>query len=219
MLYYCLRMCKSIISPHSFESLYWGMLIYFLSWNLLDVVHYYLTCCVGCICCLRFSWFGHSCLHHWLARCVSECYALERIAHCKRRRVQFLHYHSTADTVSSGSWSILFNVLTLNVATSIVCLDFSNFCYLSSVGDFSNSEIRAPTSAGRASFLAAQRALRFMYVVWVRVMVIFRWLFFILIYRSHFCNGRESNGRNEFSCWTRLFAFHIALILLRMACV
>ena len=32
-----------------------------------------------------------------------------------------------------------------------VCLHFSNFC-LSSVADFSNTETRAPTSAGRASF-------------------------------------------------------------------
>ena len=83
---------------------------------------------------------------------------------------------STADAVSSDSWPILFRVLTLNVAICIVCLHFSSFC-LSSVGDFSNTEARAPTSAGRAPFLPARRAMQFMYVVWVRVMVIFRWLF------------------------------------------
>ena len=46
---------------------------------------------------------------------------------------------STADAVSSASWSILFKVLTLNVAICIVCLHFSSFCCLNSV---------APTSAG-----------------------------------------------------------------------
>ena len=85
---------------------------------------------------------------------------------------------STADGVSSDSWHILFRVLTLNVAICIVCLHLSSFCLsLSSVADFSNTEARAPTSAGRAPFLPARRAMRFMYVVWVWVMVIFRWLF------------------------------------------
>ena len=59
---------------------------------------------------------------------------------------------SIADAVSSGSYPILFKILTLNVAICIVCLLYSNFC-LSSVADFSNSEAKAPTSAGRAPFL------------------------------------------------------------------
>ena len=85
---------------------------------------------------------------------------------------------STADAVSSDSWPILFRVLALNVAICIVCLHFSSFCLsLSSVADFSNTEARAPTSAGRAPFLPARRAMRFVDLVWVRVMVIFRWLF------------------------------------------
>ena len=84
---------------------------------------------------------------------------------------------SLADAVSSSSWPILFKVLTLNVAICIVCLHFSSFCCLSSVADFSNTEARAPTSAGHASFLPARRAMRFMYVVWVWVMFIFRWPF------------------------------------------
>ena len=83
---------------------------------------------------------------------------------------------STADAVSSGRWPILFRVLTLNVAICIVCLHFSSFC-LSSVADFSNTEARAPTSAGRVPFLPVRRAMRFMYGVWLWVMVIFRWLF------------------------------------------
>ena len=72
---------------------------------------------------------------------------------------------SRADTVSTGSWPLLFKVLTLNVAICIVCLHFSSFCCLSSVADFSNTEARAPNSAGRAPFLPARRAMRFMYVV------------------------------------------------------
>ena len=49
---------------------------------------------------------------------------------------------STADAVSSGSWPILFKVLTLNVAICIVCLHFSSFCCLSSEADFSNTAAR-----------------------------------------------------------------------------
>ena len=71
---------------------------------------------------------------------------------------------STADAISSGSCPILFKVLTLNVAICSVCLHFSSSC-LSSVADFSNTEARAPTSAGRAPFLPARRAMRFVYVV------------------------------------------------------
>ena len=59
---------------------------------------------------------------------------------------------STADAVSSGSYPILFKVLTLNVAICIVCLHFSNFCCLCSVVDFSNTKARVPTSAGAPLF-------------------------------------------------------------------
>ena len=84
---------------------------------------------------------------------------------------------STADVVSSGSCPILFKVLTLNVAICIVCLHFNNFCYLSSIADFSNTEARALTSAGHDPFLPARRAMQFIHVVLVWIMVIFRWLF------------------------------------------
>ena len=83
---------------------------------------------------------------------------------------------SSADAISSGSCPILFKVLTLNVAICSVCLHFSSFDCLSSV-----AEARAATSAGRAPFLPARRAMRFVYVVWVWVMVIFRWLFYSLL--------------------------------------
>ena len=69
-------------------------------------------------------------------------------------------YGSMADAVTSGSCPILFKVITLKVTICIVRLYFSNFC-LSSVADFSNTEARAPTSAGHTPFLPARRAMRF----------------------------------------------------------
>ena len=83
---------------------------------------------------------------------------------------------SMADAITSGSWPILFKVLTLNVAICIVHLHFSNFC-LSSVADFSNTEAWAPISAGCTPFLPARKAMWFGQMGWVWVMVIFRWLF------------------------------------------
>ena len=65
---------------------------------------------------------------------------------------------STADAVSSGRWPIPFKVLTLNVAICIVYLHFSSFCCLSSVADFSNTEARAQTSAGRAPFFTRAKS-------------------------------------------------------------
>ena len=94
--------------------------------------------------------------------------------------------YSTADAVSSGSWPILFRVQKLNVAICIVCLHFSSFCLsLSSVADFSNTEARASTSAGRALFFPGAKSDA-VYVCSLSVghgylsMAVF-----ILIYRSH----------------------------------
>ena len=92
---------------------------------------------------------------------------------------------STADAVSSGSWPILFKVLTMNVAICIVCLHFSSFCCLSSVADFSYSEAKAPTSAGRTPFFTRAKSDA-VYICGLSVghgylsMAVF-----ILIYRSH----------------------------------
>ena len=61
------------------------------------------------------------------------------------------------DAISSGRCPILFKVLTLNIAISSVCLHFS-FCRLSSVADFSNTEARAPISAGRAPFFTRAKS-------------------------------------------------------------
>ena len=67
-----------------------------------------------------------------------------------------------ADAVSSGNRPIPFKVLTLNVTICILRLHLSNFCFsLSFATDFSNTEARAPTLAGRAPFLPARRAMWF----------------------------------------------------------
>ena len=88
---------------------------------------------------------------------------------------------STADAVGSGSWPILFRVLTFNVAICIVCLHFSSFCCLSSVTDFSNTEARAPTSAGHAPFFTCAKGD----AVYVCSLSVGHGYIFILIYRSH----------------------------------
>ena len=85
---------------------------------------------------------------------------------------------SITDAVSSGNCPILWKVLMLYVAILIVSLHFSNFCFsLSSEADISNTGTRAPTSAEPTPFFPTRRAIRFGLVVWVWVMVIFRWLF------------------------------------------
>ena len=91
---------------------------------------------------------------------------------------------STADAISSGSCPILFKVLTVNVAICSICLHFSSFCHLSSVADFSNTEARAPTSAGHAPFSPVRRAMRFVYGSWLSFDGCF-----ILFYRSHSYRG------------------------------
>ena len=73
---------------------------------------------------------------------------------------------SIAEAVSSYCWLILFKVLTLNVAICIVLLHLSNFCFcLSSIAYFSNTEARAPTSAGHAPLLPARGGMRLGHVV------------------------------------------------------
>ena len=89
---------------------------------------------------------------------------------------------STADAVSSGSLPILFKVQTLNVAMCIVCLHFSSFCCLSSVADFSNTEARAPTSAGRAPPFFYPREERCGLCMWFECG---SWLYFDGCFYSH----------------------------------
>ena len=107
---------------------------------------------------------------------------------------------STADAVSSGSWPILFRVLTLNDAICIVYLHFSSFC-LSSVADFSNTEARAPTSAGGAPFFTRTKSDVF-YVCGLSVghgylsMAVFN-----LIYRSHSYRWAAVVPRSNWQSW------------------
>ena len=97
---------------------------------------------------------------------------------CSSMHIMFILW-SIAETLSSGNCPILFKILTLNVAICIVRLHFSNFCFnLSSVADYLNTGVRAPTSVGCVPFLPARRAMRFGQMVWMWVMVIFRLQFF-----------------------------------------
>ena len=95
---------------------------------------------------------------------------------------------SSAAAISSESCPILFKVLTLNVAICSVCLHFSSFDCLSSVADFSNTEARAPTLAGRAPFYPREE--RCGLCKWFECG---SWLSFdgcfILFYRSHSYRG------------------------------
>ena len=101
-----------------------------------------------------------------------------------------------ADAVSSGSCPILFNVLTLNVAICIVLLHFSKFC-LSSVADFSNTEARAPTSAGRTLFFYPREER----VVWAWVMLIFRWLFLFSFTQATLVDEQQSFPNRTIWSW------------------
>ena len=66
---------------------------------------------------------------------------------------------SITEAVSSGSWPILFKVLTLNVGISIVFLHFSIFCFsLSNVADVLNTRARDPTLAERAPFFTRAKS-------------------------------------------------------------
>ena len=93
---------------------------------------------------------------------------------------------SIAIAVSSGSWPIQFQVLTLNVTICTLRLYFSNFCFtLSSGADFSNTGARAPTSAGRPPLFSHRvKTMWYGRVVSVWVTVFHGFVFFI-IYWSH----------------------------------
>ena len=109
--------------------------------------------------------------------------------------------YSTADGVSSGSWPILFKVLTLNVAICNVCLHFSSFCWLSSVADFSNTEARVLSSTGRAPFFTRAKSD----AVYVYGLIVghsyLSMAVFILIYRSHSYRWAAVVPRSNWRFW------------------
>ena len=107
---------------------------------------------------------------------------------------------STADAVSSVSWPILFRVLTLNVAICIVCLHFSSVC-LSSVADFSNTEARAPTSAGRAPFFTRAKIDAVCECGLSMSHGYLSMAVFILIYRSHSYRWAAVVPRSNWQSW------------------
>ena len=96
---------------------------------------------------------------------------------------------SATDAVSCSSWPILYKVLMLSVTMSTVHFGQSHFSWvlgLSSIADFSNTGVRAPTSAEHTHSFSPWMAKWFGYMVWIKVMVIFWWLYFFLINRCHF---------------------------------
>ena len=67
----------------------------------------------------------------------------------------------------------------LNVGMLTMFLHLSNFGLgLNNVADFFNTGARAPTSAECTPCLPTWRVMWFWYMVWIRVTVIFYWLFF-----------------------------------------
>ena len=100
----------------------------------------------------------------WLAsiHCQNhDIYYLRYVCICVLECILCLCYDLWPMQFCSGSCPIFFKVLTLNVAIVAYC----HFCCLSSVADFSNTEARASTLAGRAPFLPALRAMRVEHVV------------------------------------------------------
>ena len=112
--------------------------------------------------------------------------------------------YPTADAVSSGSWPILFKVLTLNVAICIVCLHFSSFCCLSFVANFSNRTrhffTRAKIDAVYVCGLSVGHGYLSMAVFiliyrshsyrWAAVVPRSNWLSWVLSRKSHLCTTR-----------------------------
>ena len=123
---------------------------------------------------------------------------------------------STADAVNSGSWPILFRVLTLNATICIVCLHFSSFC-LSSVTDFLNTEAKAPTSTGRAPFFTHTKS-NAVYVCGLSVghgylsMAVF-----ILIYRSHSYRWAAVVPQSNWKSWALSHKTHTSRTKLGIA--
>ena len=92
---------------------------------------------------------------------------------------------STADAVSSGSWPILFKVLTLNVATCIVCLHFSSFLLFELCSWFFEHWGQGSNLSRRRSFFTRAKSDA-VYVCGLSVgHGYLSMAAFILIYRSH----------------------------------
>ena len=94
--------------------------------------------------------------------------------------------------------------LRLNVAICIVCLHFSSFCCLSSVGEFANTGARAPTSAGHAPFSPARRAMWFECGSWLSFDGCF-----ILFYRSHSYRWAAVVSRSNKRSWALSRKTHV----------
>ena len=115
-------------------------------------------------------------------------------------------FYLTADAVNSGSWFIVFKVLTLKVAIWTIYLHLSKLS-LGYVADFLNTEARAPTSAECIHCLLAWRLMWFGCIILIRVMVIFCWLFF-------FINGYHPYRRVAVISWLNYLILGRRILLL-----
>ena len=123
---------------------------------------------------------------------------------CSRMQIMSI-WCSVADAVSSGSWPILFRVLTLNVAICIVCLHFSSFC-LSSVADFF-FEQGSNLSRTRPFFTRAKSDA--VYVCGLSMSHGYLSMaVFILIYRSHSYRWAAVVPRSNWQSWALTWKTH-----------
>ena len=125
-----------------------------------------------------------------------------RVYLCSRMHIMSMLW-STADAASSGNCPILFKVLTLNVVICVVRLHFSNFCFsLSSAADFSNTDTRAPTPAGRVPFFTRAKSD----AVWTGGLSMghgnLSLAVFILIYISHSIEEQQQFPDRTIWSWT-----------------
>ena len=83
------------------------------------------------------------------------------------------------DAESLSSRFIVFNVLRLKVTMLVILLYVSKFG-LDSLADFFNTGARVLTSAECTHCLLVWKSMQFRHIVWIRVMVIFQWLSFLI---------------------------------------
>ena len=93
--------------------------------------------------------------------------------------------YSAANAVSSGSWFSAFKVLMVNVIilTMLSHLCMFGFGYFT---DFLNTGTRTLTLAEHASCLPVWRVMQIVCMVWIKVMVIFWWLYFYFLITQHY---------------------------------
>ena len=118
--------------------------------------------------------------------------------HCQYRGILYLHncvgacvlntysvLCSTVDAVSSGFWTILFKLLTLNVTICIVLLYLSK-CFVLEFCSWDSDYLGRSSNLSRmCPFFTRAKSMHFRHIFWVRVIVIFQWPIFNLTNRRY----------------------------------